>query len=91
MYVPMIYLLSKVSLCRYLPTMFCARPQKRRACLYRTLVLECVPQSLRYTKLWFYLEFLNVSRFLGIVLFAICSQVPGRRLSDDVFASILVA
>ena len=58
---------------------------------YRTLVLECVPQTLSYTKLWFYLEFLNVSRFLGIVLFGICSQVPGRRLSDNVFASICVA
>ena len=33
----------------------------------------------------FYFELEDVLKFLAIVLFAICCQVPGRRLSDDFF------
>ena len=40
-----------------------------------------------YTKLMFYWEFEDISKFLGIVLNAICSQVQSERLSDDVFVS----
>ena len=54
---------------------------------YRTLYLEYVPLSLSNPKLRFYLEFEDVSKFLGIVLIAICSQVQSERSSDHVFVS----
>ena len=48
---------------------------------------QCTPLSLSYTYLMFYWEFFDVSKFLGIVLNEICSQVQSGRLSDDVFVS----
>ena len=35
---------------------------------YRTLGTECIPLTLRYTKLMFYREFEDISKFLGVVL-----------------------
>ena len=52
---------------------------------YRVLALDRIPLILCYAKLMFYLELEDVLKFLAIVLFAICCQVPGRRLSDDFF------
>ena len=48
---------------------------------------QCTPLGLSYTYLMFYWEFFDVSKFLGIVLNEICSQVQSGRLSDDVFVS----
>ena len=59
--------------------------------IYRILDSQCTPLSLSYTYLMFYWEFFDVSKFLGIVLNAICSQVQSERFSDNVFASNCVA
>ena len=55
--------------------------------MYRMLDLEYIPLTLWHTKLMFYWEFEDVSKFPGIVLIAICSQVQSERSSDHVFVS----